>query len=157
MVPVTAQAVAPEADERNGSSFGDPFLPRPKSRATVKTALRPDFFEWFPFFGSGEMKNRAAILDVADATLLHPKNLVTYAAVAGTAGRAEFSARSKFDKALGLKRVLIRVGINPQIAATVASPFDWPSLPTSTKMMPISMSRSRLLATPTSHPPLSWP
>lgn len=93
------------------------------SEVTIKTHLRPDYYEYFPLFSEAELDWRVKHLDVSAATLLVPSNLIrlrngTPAAFERWAD--QYRALDTAGRQLALHHVLSRVGIAEDVSTAVA-------------------------------------
>lgn len=93
-----------------------------KDTITIKTYLRPDFYEFFPFFKEQELIHRLRTLPFHRATLLIPKNIVL--ALQQSEGVAEakkfFSSNAERQRAM-LTEVLLQVGISKDITRAIGA------------------------------------
>src|SRR5690349_18607809 len=94
----------------------------PEDDITIKTFLRPDFYEFFPLFSMQELSTRLATMPFHQATLLGLRNIISaLSTVEGKeASRAFFESNLEKQRFM-LKEVMQLVGISNKQVEVIGS------------------------------------
>jgi protein-L-isoaspartate(D-aspartate) O-methyltransferase len=89
---------------------------------SVKTHLRPDYYEWFPLFSAGDLSQRLNYLPMHLATLLGYENMVQLTTLPGGADQVTRFLASSFEDQREMQRQVMRsVGVDALVADAVAT------------------------------------